>query len=63
VLRWHLQRGTIVIPKSVTSSRIRENFELFDFELAPDDMARIDALTRGEDGRDGPHPDTVNRAW
>jgi 2,5-diketo-D-gluconate reductase A len=63
VLRWHLQRGTIVIPKSVTSSRIRENFELFDFELAPDDMARIDALSRGEDGRDGPHPDTVNRAW
>ncbi len=63
VLRWHLQRGTIVIPKSVTPSRMRENFELFDFELAPEDMARIDALDRGEAGRDGPHPDTVNRPW
>jgi 2,5-diketo-D-gluconate reductase A len=60
VLRWHIQRGTIVFPKSVTSSRIRENLELFDFELAPDDIARIDALDRGEAGRDGPHPNAVN---
>jgi 2,5-diketo-D-gluconate reductase A len=60
VLRWHIQRGTIVFPKSVTSSRMRENFELFDFELDPDDVARIDALDRGEAGRDGPHPDSIN---
>jgi 2,5-diketo-D-gluconate reductase A len=57
VLRWHLQRGTIVFPKSVTPARIRENFELFDFALGPDAMARIDALDRGEAGREGPHPD------
>jgi 2,5-diketo-D-gluconate reductase A len=60
VLRWHIQRRTIVFPKSVTSARIRENLELFDFELAPDDIARIDALDRGEAGRDGPHPNAVN---
>jgi 2,5-diketo-D-gluconate reductase A len=60
VLRWHIQRGTIVFPKSVTSARILENLELFDFELAPEDIARIDALDRGEAGRDGPHPNTIN---
>ena len=57
VLRWHLQRGSIVFPKSSTPERIRENFELFDFELGDDDVARIDGLDRGEDGRTGPHPD------
>jgi 2,5-diketo-D-gluconate reductase A len=57
VLRWHVQRGNIVFPKSSTPSRMRENFALFDFELAPEDMERIDALDRGEDGRTGPHPD------
>jgi 2,5-diketo-D-gluconate reductase A len=56
VLRWHLQRGTIVFPKTSSSERLRENFALFDFELAPDDVARIDALDRGEAGRVGPHP-------
>ena len=56
VLRWHLQRGTIVFPKSARSERLRENFALFDFELALDDVARIDALDRGEAGRVGPHP-------
>jgi 2,5-diketo-D-gluconate reductase A len=57
VLRWHIQHGHIVFPKSVTPERIRENFELFDFELDPDDMDRIDSLDRGEAGRRGPHPD------
>ena len=62
VLRWHIQRGDIVFPKSVTPSRMRENFELFDFELGPDKMDEISALDRGEDGRTGPHPDTFDRA-
>ena len=58
VLRWHVQRGDIVFPKSVTPSRMKENFELFDFELEPADMGTITALDRGEDGRTGPNPDT-----
>ena len=57
VLRWHIQRGNIVFPKSTTSERMRENFELFDFELGSEDMERITALDRGEAGRNGPHPD------
>jgi 2,5-diketo-D-gluconate reductase A len=58
VLRWHIQRGAIVFPKSTTPSRIRENFELFDFELAPQDVEKIDNLDRGEAGRQGPNPDS-----
>lgn len=58
VLRWHVQRGDIIFPKSVTPSRIRENFELFDFEIEPGDMDEITALDRDEDGRTGPNPDT-----
>jgi 2,5-diketo-D-gluconate reductase A len=58
VLRWHIERGDIIFPKSVTPSRMKENFELFDFELGPDDVGEISALDRGEDGRTGPHPDT-----
>jgi 2,5-diketo-D-gluconate reductase A len=57
VLRWHIQNGNIVFPKSTTPSRIEENFELFDFELDADAMARISALDKGEDGRTGPNPD------
>jgi 2,5-diketo-D-gluconate reductase A len=57
VLRWHIQHGNIVFPKSVTPDRISENFELFDFELEPDEVERIDELDRGEGGRHGPHPD------
>ncbi|MEY9962544.1 2,5-diketo-D-gluconate reductase A [Streptacidiphilus sp. MAP12-16] len=57
-LRWHLQRGDIVFPKSVTRSRIEENFALFDFELTDDDMAAISGLNRNE--RTGPDPDTFN---
>ncbi|KQM81393.1 aldo/keto reductase [Agromyces sp. Leaf222] len=54
VLRWHLQQGRIVIPKSVTPGRIAENFDVFGFELTADELAAIDALDR--DGRTGPHP-------
>jgi 2,5-diketo-D-gluconate reductase A len=57
VLRWHIQRGDIVFPKSVTPSRMKENFELFDFELDSTDIATISALDRGESGRIGPNPD------
>jgi 2,5-diketo-D-gluconate reductase A len=57
VLRWHIQRGNIVFPKSVTPERIRENFEIFDFEIEPADLEQIDGLDRGEAGRMGPHPD------
>ncbi|HEY6731762.1 MAG TPA: aldo/keto reductase [Solirubrobacterales bacterium] len=54
ILRWHLQLGNVVIPKSATPERIRENFELFDFELSEDDMAAIERLETGE--RIGPDP-------
>ncbi len=57
VLRWHIQRGDIVFPKSVTPSRMKENFELFDFELNPTEIGMITALDQGEDGRTGPNPD------
>ncbi len=58
VLRWHIQRGDIVFPKSVNPSRMKENFDLFDFEIDAEDMGNITGLDRGEDGRTGPHPDT-----
>ena len=57
VLRWHVQRGDIVFPKSTTPARIEENFQIFDFELEPEDIAAISALDRGEEGRTGPNPD------
>jgi 2,5-diketo-D-gluconate reductase A len=56
-LRWHIERGNIVFPKSTTPARIKENFDLFDFQLEPGDVEKIDALDRGEEGRDGPNPD------
>jgi 2,5-diketo-D-gluconate reductase A len=58
VLRWHIQRGNVVFPKSTTPSRIKENLELFDFHLDAHDLATITALDQGEAGRTGPHPDT-----
>jgi len=57
VLRWHLQLGNVVIPKSVTPARIAANLELFDFELSDEQMASIATLDRGE--RTGPDPDTM----
>ena len=56
-LRWHLQRGDIVFPKSVTPARMRENFDLFDFELDERQMAEITGLNRDE--RTGGNPDTM----
>jgi 2,5-diketo-D-gluconate reductase A len=56
ILRWHLQLGNVVIPKSVTPERIRENIEIFDFELSEDDMAAIARLDAGD--RTGPDPAT-----
>jgi 2,5-diketo-D-gluconate reductase A len=58
VLRWHIQRGDIVFPKSVTPSRMQENFEIFDFELDAEDMTGISARNRDE--RTGPDPDTFD---
>jgi 2,5-diketo-D-gluconate reductase A len=55
VLRWHIERGDIVFPKSVTPSRVEENFEIFDFELPEADVAEISALNKNE--RTGPDPD------
>jgi 2,5-diketo-D-gluconate reductase A len=55
ILRWHLQLGNIAIPKSVTPTRIRENLDVFDFELREEDMQAITTLDANE--RVGPHPD------
>ncbi|MBO3457687.1 aldo/keto reductase [Aetokthonos hydrillicola Thurmond2011] len=60
VLRWHIQRGDIVFPKSVTPPRMKENFDLFDFELDPSDIETISKLDKGEHGRIGPNPDTFD---
>lgn len=57
MLRWHIQEGRQVIPKSVTPSRIQENLDLFDFELSTEELAAIDALDT--DSRGGPDPHTV----
>jgi 2,5-diketo-D-gluconate reductase A len=59
-LRWHLQRGDIVFPKSMKAERMRENFELFDFELSDEQVDAISGLDKGEDGRTGPNPDTFD---
>jgi 2,5-diketo-D-gluconate reductase A len=59
-LRWHLQRGDIVFPKSTRVERMRENFAIFDFELDDADVATITGLDRGEDGRTGPNPNTMD---
>ena len=61
MLRWHIQRGDIVFPKSTTPARMKENFEIFDFELEAEDIAAISALDRGEAGRTGPNPDVFAR--
>ena len=59
-LRWHIQKGYVVFPKSNTPARITENYAIFDFELSDGQMAEIDGLEKGEAGRNGPNPDTFN---
>ncbi|MCW2789549.1 MAG: oxidoreductase [Aeromicrobium sp.] len=58
VLRWHVQRGDIVFPKSVTKERVEENFAIFDFELSDGEIAMVSALNKDE--RTGPNPDEFN---
>ncbi|MDG4759835.1 aldo/keto reductase [Micromonospora sp. WMMD710] len=58
VLRWHVQRGDIIFPKSTTPKRIEENTRIFDFQLDDAAMERITDLNKGEAGRQGPNPDT-----
>ncbi|MDR2512242.1 MAG: aldo/keto reductase [Puniceicoccales bacterium] len=60
ILRWHIELGLVVIPKSVTPARIRENFALFDFKLDADDLSAIASLETGK--RIGPDPDTFDMA-
>jgi len=59
VLRWHIELGTVVFPKSATVGRIQENIDIFDFELSAEELAEIEALDRGE--RTGPDPDEFTR--
>jgi len=60
VLRWHIQRGDIVFPKSTSPARMRENLGLCDFALDDAADAALAALDRGDAGRTGPHPDTFD---
>ncbi|NMM97787.1 aldo/keto reductase [Bifidobacterium olomucense] len=58
VIRWHIQRGIIVLPKSTHAERIKQNFDVFDFNLSPEDMAAITALNTGK--RNGADPDNFD---
>ena len=60
ILRWHIQRGDIVFPKSMRRERMEENIALFDFELTSDEVAAVDGLDQGTAGRVGPDPDTFD---
>ncbi len=59
-LRWHVQRGDVVFPKSMRRERMEENLAIFDFALSEEQMAAISGLDRGADGRIGPDPDTFD---
>ena len=59
-LRWHVERGDIVFPKSMKVERMQENFEIFDFSLTDDQVPAISALDKGAAGRNGPDPDTFD---
>lgn len=58
VLRWHIERGDIVFPKSIHPQRMKENFEIFDFDLGDEEIEALAALDKGKVGRMGPNPDT-----
>lgn len=60
LLRWALDRGDIVFPKSLSKARLAENFDVFDFALTGDEVAALAALDKGEAGRQGPNPDTFD---
>jgi 2,5-diketo-D-gluconate reductase A len=60
VLRWHLERGDIVFPRSTRRERLQENFDVFDFALTPEQVAAMSALDKGESGRVGPNPDVFD---
>jgi 2,5-diketo-D-gluconate reductase A len=60
ILRWHLDRGDIVFPKSTHRERLAENIDVFDFALTEDEVSAVSALDKGEAGRTGPNPDTFD---
>ena len=60
VLRWHIERGDVVFPKTMQRQRMQENFEIFDFEINDEEIEALTALDRGEAGRMGPNPDTFD---
>ncbi|WP_406035889.1 aldo/keto reductase [Nocardioides sp. NBC_00163] len=60
LLRWQIDRGDIVFPKSVRRERLEENLAIFDFELSADQVTVLAALDKGESGRSGPNPDTFD---
>ena len=60
-LRWAIDRGHVVFPKTLSRQRMATNIDVFSFTLSPDQQARIDALDQGEAGRTGSHPATMNR--
>ncbi len=59
-LRWHVQRGDIVFPKSMQSERMQQNFDLFDWSLSEANMSAVDEMDQGESGRMGPNPDAFD---
>lgn len=60
IIRWHIQEGLVVIPKSIRKERMAENFDVFDFELDADDLRTLNGLDRGRDGRVGADPATAS---
>ena len=60
IVRWHIQQGNIVIPKTTHRDRMKENFDVFDFDLSDDEMKTISGLDKGEGGRTGSNPATNN---
>ncbi len=60
IIRWHLQQGLIVIPRSIHAERLAENIDVFDFELSPDQMRMLSSLGKGEAGRTGSDPATAS---